>query len=48
MCMVHYVRLPFDLDVEHLKGGGHFREAEDMRDWGYGLLGFRGRFRPGR
>ena len=31
LCMVHHIWFLLDLDVEHLKRGGHFREAEYMR-----------------
>ena len=37
-----------NLDIECLKRGGHFWEAECMRDWGDGLLLVRGRYRPRR
>ena len=36
LCRVHHVWFLLDLDVEHLKRGGHFREAEYMRDRSYG------------
>ena len=48
LCTVHHVWFLLDLNVEHLERGGHFQEAEHMRDWSYGLLRFRGRYRPGR
>ena len=45
---MHYIGLSFDLNVERLEGGGHFREAENVGDRGYGLLWFRGQFWAGR
>ena len=48
LCTVHHVWFLLDLDVERLERGGHFREAEHMRDQGDGLLLFRGQYRPRR
>ena len=48
LCMVHHIWFLLDLNVERLERGGHFREAEHMRDRSYSLLQFRGWYRPGR
>ena len=48
LCTMHHGRFPLNLDIERLERGGHFREAEYMRDRGDGLLLFRGRYRPRR
>ena len=48
LCTVHHVWFLLNLDVECLDRGRHFQEAKHMRDRSYGLLLFRGQYRPGR